>query len=437
MIYRPLPRRTFLKGLGTTMALPLLEAMLPTSSFAAAADRIPTRMACVFFPNGAIMPSWKASGAGSEFEFSASLKPLQRHRQDLLLFSGLTQHHGRANGDGPGDHARNASVFLTGCQPTKTAGDNIHVGISVDQIAAQKIGYQTNLPSLELGLQGGRNAGSCDSGYSCAYSSNISWRTPSTPMAKETIPQSAFRRLFGDPGDRQRNHVRKSILDLVHEDASDLQRRLGEADRRKLDEYLTCVHELERRVERAEVNQQEVPEFDVPDGIPPELEVHMQLMYDIMALAFQTDATRIITFMLGDAGSNRTYPMVDVHDGHHELSHHKNNETKIEKLARIDHYLTSQFSRFLDRLKSIQEADQTLLDHCMILYGSAIADGNRHSHDDLPILLAGKGGGTIRTGKHLRHPNETPLNNLFLSMLDRMGAGPDQLGDSTGRLALA
>ena len=419
------------------MSLPLLEAMVPTRLHAAAAARMtPTRMAFIFFPNGAIMPDWKPSEDGASFELSKTLGPLARHKQDLLVFSGLTQHHGRANGDGPGDHARNASVFLTGCQPSKTAGENIQVGVSVDQIAAQKVGHHTNLPSLELGLERGRNAGNCDSGYSCAYSSNISWRTPSTPMAKETIPQLAFHRLFGDPQDHRRNRFRQSVLDLVREDAARLNVQLGHRDRQKLDEYLTSVRELERRVERSAISPGEIPDFDVPAGIPRDLGTHMQLMYEIMVLAFQTDSTRIITLMLGDAGSNRSYPMVDVHDGHHELSHHKHNQDKVSKLARIDRYLVTEFGRFLDRLKSIDEADGTLLDNSMVLYGSAIADGNRHSHHDLPILLAGKGGGTIRSGRYVRHANETPLNNLFLSMLDRMGAGTDQLGDSTGRLAL-
>lgn len=436
-----LPRRTFLKGVGTTMALPLLEAMLPARVLASSpTSELPTRMAFVFFPNGAIMPQWKSSGEGTDFELSETLQPLAHHKQDLLVFSGLTQHHGRANGDGGGDHARNASVFLTGCQPRKTAGANIQAGISVDQVAAQEIGSQTILPSLELGIDRGRNAGNCDSGYSCAYSSNISWRSPSTPMAKETSPKLAFERLFGDPntreGDRKRKLHRQSVLDLVREDAHRLRTRLGQTDRQKLDEYLTSVRAVEQRINRSATTPREVPELNLPSGIPRQLEEHVRLMYELMALAFQTDTTRIITFMLGDAGSNRSYPMVEVHDGHHELSHHRNDETKMDKIARIDKFLVTQFAFFLDRLKSISEGAGTLLDHSMILYGSAIADGNRHSHHDLPIVLAGQGGGAIRTGRYVHHANETPLNNLFLSMLAHAGAEVAELGDSTGRLPL-
>ena len=443
MTHSQLSRRTLLKGLGTTMALPILDAMLPgqglvSSVKAAEAAKAPVRVAFIFFPNGAIMDDWKCQGEGKDFQLSKTLEPLAKFKNDINVFSGLTQHHGRANGDGGGDHARNAGVFLTGCQPRKTSGANIEVGQSVDQAAASLIGTQTKLPSLELGVDRSRNAGNCDSGYSCAYSSNISWKTPSTPMAKEINPRLAFERLFGTGEDFQskarRDLYRQSILDLVSEDAAKLKKQLGQTDRRKIDEYFTSVRELELRIEQSAVKPTEVPEYELPEGIPRETQQHIRLMYDILALAFQTNTTRIATFMLANAGSNRTYPNVGVTDGHHNLSHHRSDQEKIQKIQKIDQFLVSEFGYFLSKLKSIKEGNGTLLDHCMILYGSAIADGNRHSHDDLPIVLAGGAGGKIPTGRHLVYSNETPLNNLFVSMLNHMGVEKKEIGDSQGPL---
>ncbi|MGH7127454.1 MAG: DUF1552 domain-containing protein [Planctomycetaceae bacterium] len=440
--FQRLPRRTFLKGLGCTMALPMLEAMRPALTVAAPSVPVqaaPTRMAFIFFPNGAIMDAWRVKGEGTDFELSRTLEPLNNVKSEINVITGLAQHHANANGDGAGDHARNASAFLTGCQPRKTAGADIHVGISADQAAAEEIGSFTRLPSLELGIDRSRNAGSCDSGYSCAYSSNISWKTPSQPTAKEINPRLAFERLFGTGEEHQnraqRNLYRQSILDLVAQDAAELKQQLGRPDRRKLDEYFTSVRELEVRIERTATKKVEVPEYDVPEGIPKELVDHVRIMYDIMLLAFQTDTTRIATFMLGNAGSNRSYPEVEVNDGHHELSHHRDDEDKIEKIARIDRYLVKQYAYFIERLRSIKEGDGTLLDNCMVLYGSAISDGNRHEHDDLPLILAGRGGRTIQTGRHLVYKDETPLNNLFVSMCRRAGAtGVQSLGDSEGVL---
>jgi len=433
------PRRTMLRGLGTAMSLPLLDIMVPGRSAAAdTAAAGPKRMAFVFFPNGAIMENWKPKGSGAEFEFSPTLKLLENHRSDLTIFSGLTQHHGRANGDGAGDHARNAGSFLTGAQPRKTSGSDIKVGMSADQAAAEVIGKHTKLPSLELGIVRGRNAGNCDSGYSCAYSSNISWKSESTPMAKEINPKLAFERLFGsadtERGRAERDLYRKSILDLVAEDAALLQRKLGKKDRQKVEEYFTSVRELELQIKRAATRRAEVPEYDVPEGIPREVGDHIRLMYDIILLAFQTDSTRIASFMLGNAGSNRSYPMVGVKGGHHGLSHHRNDKQKMADITKIDQYLIGHFAAFLDRLKATPDGESNLLDNSMILYGSAIADGNRHSHHDLPIVLAGSGGGTIQTGRHLEYPENTPLNNLFLAMCHRTGAQVESVGDSTGPL---
>lgn len=434
----PLPRRTFLKGVGAALSLPLLEAMGPARVFGAEADAAPVRMAFMSFPNGAIMPSWKPKGDGAEFELSPTLEPLAAVKDDLLVISGLAQDNGRAKGDGPGDHARSASTFLTGAHPVKTAGEDIRVGVSVDQAAAEKIGHLTRLPSLELGIEKGRQAGNCDSGYSCAYSNSISWKSATTPMAKEINPRLAFLRLFGDKAggrDLQRDFYRKSILDLVATDAAKLKSGLGQTDQRKVDEYFTSVRELELRIAHAEkATLEQVPEFKLPSGVPADLEEHIRLMYDLMVLAFQTDTTRIATFMLANEGSNRAYRMVGVNEGHHELSHHRNEEEKVSKLQKIDHFLITQFSYFLQKLKSIPEGEGNLLDNSMIVYGSGLSDGNRHWHHDLPVLVAGKAGGTIRPGRHMQLDGEIPLNNLFLSMLDRVGAQVDSLGDSTGRL---
>ncbi|GAB5443665.1 MAG: DUF1552 domain-containing protein [Fuerstiella sp.] len=435
-------RRTVLKGAGASLALPMLDIMQPVNAAAATsatAATAPTRMAFIFFPNGAIMQDWKPEGEGKNFKLNRTMQPLESLKDDLVVMTGLTQHHGRANGDGGGDHARNASSFLTGAQPRKTAGADIEVGVSIDQAAAKVIGDQTRLPSIELGIDRGRNAGSCDSGYSCAYSSNISWTSPNTPTAKEVNPRHAFERLFGKPEDaavaERRNRFRKSILDFVSDDASRLQQTLGGSDRQKLDEYFTSVREIERRIDRANhLRPKEIPQMELPAGVPAELREHIRLMYDIMLIAFQTDSTRIATFMVGDAGSNRSYPEVDVKGGHHSLSHHRNDEEKVAQLARIDRFLVEQFASFLQRLKNVKEGEGNLLDNSMILYGSAISDGNRHQHHDLPIVLAGHGGGTIQTGRALHFPNETPLNNLFLSMADRVGAPLKEIGDSTGLL---
>jgi hypothetical protein len=431
-----LPRRTLLRGLGAAISLPMLESMAP--AYAAVTTAAPVRMACLFFANGAIMDKWRPSGEGADFALSPTLQPLENVKNHLLVLEGLTQHHARANGDGPGDHARNASAYLTGAQPRKTSGADISVGQSIDQAVAEKIGSQTRLPSIELGIDRGRNAGSCDSGYSCSYSSNISWKTSTTPCSKESNPRAAFERLFGSPeeaADRERRlRDRRSILDFVGGDLKRIQPSLSGADRQKLDEYFTSLRDVEQRVARADQGPREVPELKLPDGVPAELKEHIRLMFDILALAFQTDSTRVATFMLADAGSNRTYPDVDVRDGHHELSHHQNDQGKMEKISRIDRYLVEQFAGFLTRLSSISEGGSTLLDNSMILYGSAISDGNRHNHDDLPILLAGGGGGSIKSGRYIKYSKETPLNNLFISMAQRMGAQLDSLGDSRGPL---
>lgn len=435
---KQLNRRTLLRGIGTAMALPMLEAMLPQqSAFAMTAAPAPKRAAFIFFPNGAIMDKWRPNGTGS-LNLSQTLQPLAKHRNKINVFSGLTQHHARANGDGAGDHARSASAFLTGAQPRKTSGADIKVGQSIDQAIADKIGTRTRLPSIELGVVRGRNAGNCDSGYSCAYSSNISWKTETTPAPKEIHPKLAFERLFGNSSDtknsKKRAANRRSILDLVASDAASLKTKLGQTDRRKIDEYFNSVREVEQRIARAEDQLIEVPDYEVPDGMPGEFAMHTRLMFDIMTLAFQTDSTRIATFMIGNAGSNRSYPEVQVKDGHHQISHHKNERAKIEKLERIDKYLVEQYAYFLDKLDLVRDGNGSLLDNTMALYGSAISDGNRHRHHDLPIILAGNS--AFQHGRHVEFPKETPLNDLFLTMAHQLGANLEHVGDSKGPLKI-
>lgn len=436
-----LSRRSVLRGFGVSLALPWLEATHGLAK--AAAEAAPTRMAFIFVPNGVNLRQWTPRIEGYGFDLPPVLEPLAPVRDDLLVLSGLTHDKGRANGDGPGDHARSASVFLTGAQPRKTDGENIRSGISVDQVAAQNVGHLTRFSSLELGTNPGRQAGNCDSGYSCAYSSNVSWSSESTPVGKETNPRLVFERLFAggkrsevDQSQAQRERLQKSILDFISEDAKKLQARLGRNDNRKLDEYLTGVREVERRLEAGTTSEARVFDVDypIPAGIPEDYQEHMRLMCDMMVLAFQTDSTRVSTLMFANAGDNRNYRNIGVPEGHHELSHHREDPEKLEKIAKINRFHVQQLSYLLQKMKSIKEGERTLLDHSMIVYGSGISDGNRHNNENLPILLAGSGGGTISPGRHIRYETETPMCNLFMSMLERMNVDVPFVGDSTGYL---
>lgn len=436
---RRIDRRTILRGAGLSLGLPLLDAMLPSarSAFAAAPEKKPVRMACIFFPNGAIMPDWKPRGEERGWELSKTLQPLTPLKSKLNVISNLAHDNGRSYSDGAGDHARCAATYLTAARPVKTSG-NIRLGISVDQIAASQLAGQTRLPSIELGLEPSRNAGSCDSGYSCAYSSNISWRSETQPMPKEITPRMAFERMFGGPDTsdrRKRDLVRQSILDVVQEDARKLMQRVGQTDQRKLDEYFTSVREIELRIERAEQEDRKaLPDIEVPFGRVEAFREHVRLMYDLMAIGFQTDTTRVATLMLDNAGGNRRYTEIGIKDAHHEMSHHRNQTDLVTKLQQIDHYLVEQFAYFLAKLDSIPDGDGSLLDQSLVLYGSGISDGNRHDHGDLPIVLAGSGGGQIETGRWVSPKSERPMGNLFLTMLDLMGTPIDSIGDSSGRL---
>jgi uncharacterized protein DUF1552 len=440
---KAISRRTVLRGLGTAVALPLLDAMIPTTALAlvpSGAAKPPRRMAYIYSPNGSYMSYWMPKTEGPDFELTSCLEPMAEHRKDMIVFGGLTCDKARPNGDGAGDHARASGSFLTGVQVKKTAGANFQAGHSADQLAARQLGDRTRLPSLELAIEKYRGAGNCDSGYSCVYEHTLSWRDANTPVPPEVNPRQVFDRLFGDnPNDPEaaaRNELRASVLDSVLEDAKDLNRKLGGSDKKKLDQYLSGVRELEKRVARAEPLSPAVLPDDVsrPVGVPADLTEHIRLMCDLMVLAFQTDTTRICAFMLGREGSEQKYRMVGVNEGHHTISHHMNRQANLDKLKVINTYLVTQLAYLTSRLKSVPEGDGTLLDNCMIAFGSAIADPNRHHHHDLPMLLVGRGGGTIKTGRYVRYKAETPLNNLWLAMLERFGAKADQLGDSTGVL---
>lgn len=436
---QPLARRKFLKGLGTAIALPWLETLAPTRLLGAASKTGPTRLAFVYVPNGANMADWIPSAEGATFDLPYILEPLRPVRSQFQVLTGLAQRKADPNGDGGGDHARASATFLTGMQARKTAAVDIQVGVSVDQLAANGLAGQTRLPSLELGCDKGQQAGSCDSGYSCAYQFNLAWRNASSPLPPEVDPRLVFDRLFtsGSKNEiaesRQRRRER-SILDFVQDDARQLQGKLGTADRHKLNDYLDAVREIERRIELASRLPAPETNYPRPDSVPESYPEHIRILFDLLALAFQTDSTRVATFMLAHDGSNRSYPFAGVGEGHHDLSHHGGNAEKKAKIARINRFHVEQFGYFLEKLQSIQDGDATLLDRSMIVYGSGIADGNAHTHHDLPVLLAGAGNGTLTPGRHVRFPKETPMTNLYLSLLERMQTPAARLGDSTGPL---
>ncbi|WP_031495236.1 DUF1552 domain-containing protein [Bryobacter aggregatus] len=434
-----LARRTFLQGMGAAIGLPMLDAMTPALS---ATHKSPVRMAFTYIPNGVTYRDWKPKTVGSNFEFSPILKPLEKYREDLLVLSGLDHHNAEALGDGGGDHARAGACFLTGVHPRKTAGADIQSGISVDQIAAKSLASMTRISSLELGCEDSRTVGGCDSGYSCAYTNSISWRGPQTPMAPETNPRVVFERLFGDedfsasPEQRaQKAQQRKSILDLVRQRTQSLVGDLGAADKRKIDEYLTGIRELEQRIQMAEKDQRRfVPEMEKPTGVPVAFADYIKMMFDLQVLAFQADVTRVSTLLFGREASVRTYNEIGVSDPHHPLSHHRNIPENHDKLTKINTFHTTLYSYFLDKMKATKDGDGTLLDHSMLVYGGAICDGNSHSHSNLPILLAGRGDGRLKPGRHIEYPKGTPTTNLYLSMLERMNVPTEKLGDSTGQL---
>ena len=444
------PRRYFLRGLGASIALPAFASLTGSKLFAAqeapnlatTASGAPLRTAFVYFPNGSIPAAWWPTETGTNFALTGTLEPLSKLKNQLQVFGGLDQVNAEAGPDGAGDHARANSVFLSGVRLLKSSTD-IHAGMSIDQAIASRVGDQTMLPSLELSSDTERPSGNCDSGYACAYQHNVSWKSPTTPMPPERNPRLVFERLFGagSPGERAANLARRragqrSILDFVMEDARRMEGRLASADRDKLDQYLSGVREIEERLQRAErfVNVKD-PGIEAPVGVSHDHAEYVGITYDMMLLAFQADLTRVATMMLAHDGSNRSFDHIGIFEGHHDLSHHRNDEERIKKLTQIDRWYVEQFAKFLERLQSTPDVDgKSLLDNSMIVYGSGNADGNRHTHTNLPIILAGGGGGTLTPGRHVNH-GSTPLCDLFLGLADRMGVtGLERFGDSTGRL---
>lgn len=445
---KSLSRRTVLRGMGTALALPWLDVMSPTRLLAAKSTLAapPLRMGFFYVPNGIHMQDWTPDAEGSSYGLTRTLERLKEHKSDFNVLSGLTLDGARAHGDGGGDHARSVAAFLTGAHPRKTNGADINNQISVDQATAAKVGDATRFGSLELGLEASAQAGNCDSGYSCAYASNMSWRGPTQPVAKEVDPGAVFDRLFAAQSSNEtrrmksvREKYRKSIIDFSLEDAKSLHKQLPAIDRRKLDEYLYSIRDVEKRVagaDRLSVNEEGVPDYPRPRGVPKALSEHSELMMDMITLAYQTDSTRILSFMFTNAGSNRSYPEIDIKEGHHELSHHGKSESKQKSIATINRFHLDRFGELLKRLKGVSEGEGTLLDNCMIVYGSGISDGDRHNHDDLPILLAGKAGGRIESGRHIKYENGTPLCNLYTWMMQQMGVQTDSFGDSNGVIKL-
>lgn len=443
-----LSRRTFLRGLGVGVALPTLESLrVPFASERARAlattpPGMPMRMGFVAFANGSNYVRWAPKGEGREFELNETFAPMQELKEKFQVVTHLA--HDAANnwGDGPGDHARSGASFLTGCHAWKTLGSRLHLGISVDQIAARQVGHLTRIESLQLGVEGTRLYGSCDTGYPCAYQYNISWASESLPLSPEPNPRLVFEKLFGngtgterEASLRARMERRKSVLDFVLEDVHRMNRNLGRNDRQKVEEYLEGVRKLEQQIEKNERFKLPDAPIDQPAGMPTSHQEHVDLMYDLMAMAFQTDSTRVISYCVAPEGSNRPFPELGIAEGHHFLTHHMGNQEKVLKVAKIERWYMDRFARFLRKLDGMKDADgKSVLDNSMIVYGCAMGDGNRHNHDDLPIVLAGGGGGTITPGRHLKLPEATPMTNLYVAMLGRMGVKAERVGDSTGRL---
>jgi hypothetical protein len=447
-----LNRRTFLRGLGACLAVPSLESLRPFQASASATPAAlattpsgaPLRMAYVYFPNGAIQPNWWPTGEGKDFQFARTMQPLEKLRHEIQIMGGLDHLNATPGPDGAGDHARASGTFLTGVRVRKTAGSDILAGVSIDQLVARQVGHLTRFSSLELTCDAVRKSGNCDSGYSCAYQYNLGWSSPTTPVAPEPNPRLVFERLFGAgaPGERAqslalRREQQRSILDFVLDDAKALQKQLTHRDRDKLDQYLTNMRDIEQRIERAErFPETPDPSQPTPDGIPGSYREHIAIMFDMMLLAFETDSTRVATFLLANEGSNRAFPEIEIPEGHHYLTHHQNKQDMIAKVAEIDVWYMAQFARFLEKMEATKDVDgQSLLHNSMIVYGSGNADGNRHTHVNLPVVMAGAGGGTVTPGRFVKFGG-VPMSNLLLSMADRIGVtGIERLGDSTGRLA--
>lgn len=440
---KAIPRRTVLRGLGASLALPLLDGMVPAHAALRTTAANPVRrLGVCYVPNGMEMRAWTPKGDSRQLELSPILQPLEPFHEQVNVLSGLADKVAvPLPGEGIGDHARASATFLTGVHVKKTEGLDIRAGVSMDQIAAQTLGKETQLASLELGVDSVETLGACDAGYSCAYTNTIAWRTATTPLPMENDPRAVFERLFGstDSTDVAARLARirqdRSVLDYVSDRIAGLQRTLGPGDQTKLEQYFDAVRDVERRIQRAvEQSDREIPLVEQPVGIPDSFADHSRLMFDLLALAYQTDLTRVGTFMLSREVSGRAYPEIGVPDAHHGCSHHQNDPIKLEKLAKINTFHMQQFSHFVNTLQSTPDGDGTLLDHSTLIYGSGISDGNIHFHMDLPIVVVGSAGGRLKGGRHLRYDNDTPLANLFVSLLDKLDVPVEQFGDSTGQL---
>ena len=437
-----LPRRTFLRGMGVSLALPLLDAMVPAATALASTAAKPVRrLGFVYIPNGAVMKSWQPAGDGKMTELSRTLSPLAPFQDQVIVPIGLSQKQAEALGDGNGEHSRAGTVWLSGVHPKETEGADVRNGITADQIAAQHIGGDTPLTSLELAMEQTYLIGNCDNGYSCVYTNSISWRTATTPNPHETNPRIVFQRMFGDGGTPEQRLAQlqedRSILDWVTEDISHLQKRLGAADRNSVGEYLDSVREIERRIQVAERQHGEsVLELpDRPIGVPEDYDAHAKLMFDLLAVAFKADITRVFVFTLGKEQTNRAYPELGVNAAHHAVSHHQHDPLKFEQGAKVNQYHIGLTAHFLDKLKSTPDGDGNLLDHSLVLHGGGISDANEHSHIDLPLVMIGGAGG-VKGGRVLRHSKDTPMNNLLVAMLQRAGVPAEEFGDATGSLPL-
>jgi hypothetical protein len=438
-----LPRRTFLRGLmGTSIALPLLDSMVPALSAATKTAAVPkTRMGFVYVPHGAVMDKWTPATEGVGFEFTPILKPLEPFRERLLVVTGLANKAAESQGDGGGDHARSAPSYLSGIHPLRTEGEDVRAGTTIDQFAAQKISQDTPLPSLELGIEDTGLVGVCDVGYSCAYMNSIAWRTPTQPLPMEINPRVVFERLFGDGSNAADRLARKqedrSILDSITGEVSHLETGLGTRDRSKISDYLDNIREIERRIQMAEKRASlnvNVPE--TPIGVPESFEEHAKLMYELQVLAYQAEITRVSTFMIARDLSQRTFPQIGVAEPHHSVSHHGNNPVMIAKLEKINNYHATLFAYFLEKLRSTPDGDGNLLDHSIILYGSSMSNPNEHNHFPLPLLVAGSGCGRLVGNRHIKFAERTPMSNLLLALLEKAGIERDSLGDSTGMLTI-
>jgi hypothetical protein len=449
-----LPRRTFLRGMGATLALPLLDAMVPAMSvFAKTAAKPVRRLGFLYLPNGVAMNHtgtnyWKPAAVGPDFEMSPILTPLTPYRDQTLVVSGLSHPQAEAMGAGNGDHTRGTSTWLNGVHPKFTQGADVRAGTTVDQVAAEQFGKETPLPSLELAIDINYLVGNCENGYSCAYLNTVAWRTPTTPLPTENNPRVVFERLFGEGGSpayrRARMRKDRSILDAVSEDMARLQKRLGPDDRARVTEYFDAVREVERRIEKAEVAADQPGNLaglgsglldQPPAAIPEVFGDHVKLMFDLQWLAYQADITRVFTFMYGREVGSRTYPEIGITDAHHPLSHHGDRAEQMTKYAKLNTYQTQLFAYFVEKLKSTPDGDGSLLDHTLLLYGAGLSDGNIHSHVDLPLTLVG-GGASIKGGRHIAVSLHTPMTNLLVTMLDKAGVHVEKLGDSTGRVEL-